>query len=152
MTTRRWDDDEHLLEDLADALRGVAPIARRLAEHAAQAYSWRTVDDDLLLAALSFDSSLGRQPQTRSEPLDARVLIFNAAPLSVELEVSAGQIAGQLIPPCTGEIVVETVDGGRRQIATDESGFFLVSPLPKGQVRFRCETPEARLVTDWVTL
>jgi hypothetical protein len=157
VTKQLWDDDDLLLADLADAVRDVGPLARNLADHAHGVYSWRTVDQDLFLASLSFDSSVqptSQSPsQSRSDPGQARVLVFDAAPLSVELEVMSDQVVGQLIPPAAGDILVETETGDTLHLSADERGFFLLMPpLPQGMVRLRCDTPTGRVVTDWVTL
>ncbi len=47
----------------------------------------------------------------RADSDDARVLIFTSSPLSLELEVMAGHVVGQIVPPGPGEILVETSDG-----------------------------------------
>lgn len=152
MTGRRWDSDELLLQDLAEALRPVERQARSLARRAGAAYSWRTVDEDLFLASLSYDSSVQTVDHSRTaEPL-SRFLVFSAAPLSVEVEVMPEQIVGQIIPPGRADIVVETEGQQPRQVTADERGLFIISPLPGGATRLRCDTPTARLVTDWVQL
>jgi hypothetical protein len=150
MTQHRW-NDQHILDDLADALRE-APLASTVAEHGKGAYAWRTIDQDLLLASLNFDSSLERVQERRSMPDDARVLVFTAAPLSLELEVMPDRIVGQIIPPGPGEILVEAADGVTFHAAADDAGFFDLPGVPRGPVRLRCQTPTGRLVTDWVHL
>jgi hypothetical protein len=152
MEQHRWDDDDRLLEDLAEALRDVAPLSRTIAEHARGALAWRTVDCDLLLASLSSDSSLERSGRSRGSDGGSRVVVFTAAPLSVELEMMSDHVAGQIVPPGAGEVVVESADGATTRIEADEYGFFIISSLPDEPVRLRCETPNARLVTDWVRL
>jgi hypothetical protein len=151
VTKGLWGDDDALLADLADAVRQVEPLARTVADHGYGVYSWRTVEAELLIASLSFDSSLEQVSEVRTEE-ECRVLVFSARPLSVELEVMSDQIVGQLIPPGVGEIRVETPAGEALRIDADERGFFVVSPLPTGRVRLRCDTPTGRVVTDWVTL
>jgi hypothetical protein len=79
MIQHRWDDDQHILDDLSDALREAA-LAGTIAEYGKGAYAWRTVDQDLLLASLSFDSSLERVQERRADPDDPRVLVFTAWP------------------------------------------------------------------------
>ncbi len=121
MTTNWWDDDT-LLNDLAEAVRAVDSPARELADQVRGLYAWRTVDEDLMIAALSFDSASEETPAlratepsespgvlspTRAEPGEGRVLIFHAEPLSVELEVQSDQIVGQIVPPAPGEVRVE---------------------------------------------
>jgi hypothetical protein len=151
MTQHRWDDDQHILDDLSDALREAA-LAGTLAEYGKGAYAWRTIDQDLLLASLSFDSSLERVQERRSDPDDARVLVFTAPPLSLELEVMPDRMVGQIVPPGPGEIRMEAADGVTFHVETDDAGFFVLPGMPPGPVRLRCDTPTGRLVTDWVRL
>lgn len=88
----------------------------------------------------------------RADSDDARVLIFTSSPLSLELEVIAGHVVGQIVPPGPGEILVETSDGATFQVDADDIGFFDLSGGPRGSVRLRCDTPTGRLITDWVCL
>ncbi len=88
----------------------------------------------------------------RADSDDARVLIFTSSPLSLELEVMAGHVVGQIVPPGPGEILVETSDGATFQVEADDIGFFELSGGPRGSVRLRCDTPAGRLITDWVCL
>jgi hypothetical protein len=116
------------------------------------AYSWRTVEADLLLASLDFDSSLERVQGWRSEADETRVLVFTAPPLSVELEVMDDRAVGQIVPPGPGEIWVESADTTTFRVEADSAGFFMLPDTPHGLVRLRCHTPAGRLVTDWVRL
>ncbi|HET9081056.1 MAG TPA: hypothetical protein VFO01_11160 [Trebonia sp.] len=152
MTQHNWDDDQRLFEDLSGAFRETASLSGVIAEYGKGAYAWRTVERDLLRASLSFDSSLERVTERRSGPDDPRVLTFTAAPLSLELEVMPGQIAGQIVPPGAGEIRVETADGVTYHVEADDVGFFILPNVPRGTVRLRCDTAVARLVTDWICL
>jgi hypothetical protein len=88
----------------------------------------------------------------RADSDDARVLIFTSSPLSLELEVMAGHVVGQIVPPGPGEILVETSDGATFQVEADDIGFFDLSGGPRGSVRLRCDTPTGRLITDWICL
>ena len=151
MMQHRWDDDQNLLDDLAKAFREAA-LAGPLAEYGKGAYAWSTVDQDLLLASLSFDSSLERAGARRSGAGDGRVLVFTAAPLSLELEVLPDHVTGQIVPPGPGEIRVETHDGVTVHVEAHDAGFFCIPRKLTGLVRLRCDTPASRLVTDWVRL
>ena len=111
---------------------------------------WHSIDQDL--AWLSFDSSVQPVQVMRAEHGQARVLIFTAAPLSLELELMADYVVGQIVPPGPGQIVVETPEGPAVQVEADDIGFFDFVGMPRGRVRLRCETPTGRLVTDWVCL
>ena len=148
----RWDDDEALLADLAEALHEVSPLAQRVAEQARGALAWRTVDSDLLLATLSFDSSLADASRSRGSDGEHRVLVFHAEPLAVELELQSDRIVGQLVPPAAGEITLESGDGSTVRVETDDLGFFTLSLVLHCAVRLRYETPMTRLVTGWFQL
>jgi len=119
-------------------------------------FSFTALAGPAVLAAgqawLSFDSSLEPVRVMRGDPGQTRVLIFTTTPLSVELEVMADQVVGQIVPPGPGEIVVETPDGASFRIEADDIGFFDFTGLPRGRFRLRCDTPTGRLVTDWVCL
>ena len=102
---------------------------------------------------VAFSGSTGRwNHPDRADSDDARVLIFTSSPLSLELEVMAGHVVGQIVPPGPGEILVETSDGATFQVEADDIGFFELSGGPRGSVRLRCDTPAGRLITDWVCL
>ncbi|MGW6195823.1 hypothetical protein ACWF0M_06715 [Kribbella sp. NPDC055110] len=152
MTRPPWDDDDRLLEDLAEAVRGTQPLADMIAARAEGVLSWRTIDEDLLQASLTFDSSLEAVTGTRAEPGQTRLLVFSSTPLSVELEVTQDEVVGQILPPGPGEIHVETQDGIEYSVSANESGFFELPSLPTDAVRLRCDTPTGRVVTDWVRL
>jgi hypothetical protein len=151
-TPQDWDDDEVLLADLARGLQDVTPLAERIAQQARGALAWRSPDADLLVATLSFDSALAGAGQTRGLEGGHRLLVFHAAPLSVELELQSDRLVGQLVPPGPGEVTLESADGATTRVDADELGFFLVPLTRRGSVRLHCETPDARLVTDWVPL
>ncbi len=145
----RWDDGELLLADLADAMREVAPLSERIAQQARGALAWRTVDSDLLQATLSFDSSLETSGQSRDREGGQRVLVFHSSPLAIELELRFDRIVGQIVPPSVGEIALESADGAQIRVDVDDLGFFILTRVPEGSIRLRCETPTTRLVTDW---
>lgn len=147
------DDDEALFADLAEALARATPMPDTVAEQARGAFAWRTIDSDLLLATIVSDS-LEHAGGTGIRDADgtSRVLVFTADPLTLELEVMSDRVLGQIVPPTSGEIVVESADGGAQRFETDERGFFILDRLPAGSVRLRCDTPTAGLVTEWFPL
>jgi hypothetical protein len=155
INTSPWDDDAALLADLAAALHGIAPLREAVAERGRSAYTWRTVDDELALAVISFDSALDLEAPLRDgENNPQRVLIFDADGISVELEVSQDRIAGQIFPPSTGHVVIEMQRGPEGTITADadELGFFILPGGISGTVRLLCDTPGAKLITEWVSL
>jgi hypothetical protein len=155
MTHPAWDDDETLLADLAAALNDIAPMRDAVAERGRGAYTWRTIDDELALAGISFDSMLETASDLRDGDDGApRVLIFDAEGISVELEVAPDRVAGQILPPSAGQILVEMQDAPEATITVeaDDLGFFVLPSITARIMRLRCETSTARLVTEWVRL
>ncbi len=151
--TEAWDDDDRLLADLAEALASVQHSADAVAQRAQGALAWRTVDEDLMLASISFDSADELAGAVRDEDLtSSRALVFSAAPLSVELEVGPQGLLGQIVPPGPGELYLEGSDGGVLRASADDLGFFVLPAPPSYPVRLRCETPTGRLVTDWFNM
>ncbi len=155
MTQPAWDDDESLLAELATALNRIAPLRDAVAQRGRAAYTWRTIDDELALAGISFDSTLESATHLRdADNGSPRVLVFDAEGISVELEVAPDRIAGQILPPSAGQVVVERQDApeGTITVAADELGFFVLPDVTPGIMRLRCDTQTAKLVTEWVRL
>jgi hypothetical protein len=152
--THPFEDDEPLAHELADALRETRPLAEVVAARAKLAFTWRTIDDDLLTAELTFDSAGDAEPVlTRADTdVSGRMLVFSAQLRSVEVEVLADRAIGQFIPPSPGEVDVEAEGGVVASVPVDDLGFFVLDPVPAGVVRLRCSTPTTRLVTGWVRL
>jgi hypothetical protein len=169
----RWDDewagDDALLTALTGALRPGVGLIDEVATQGRGVYEWRTVDDDLLLAELSFDSQThqgmalretstlreggsGQSDSGEDEAAGPRVVVFEAAPLSIELEVTPERVIGQIVPPGPGRVSIETATSLTLQVTADEFGFFELPPLPPGPMRVRCDTETSRLRTDWITL
>jgi len=150
--TDAFDDDEQLAHELADALGETHPLAEGVAARAKGAFTWRTIDHDLLTATLMFDSAHEEDlSRTRAEA-GSRVLVFTVELRSVEIEVLSDRVVGQFMPPSQGEVQVEGDGGVVATVPVDDLGFFVIEPVPEGVVRLRCTTPTTRLVTDWVRL
>jgi hypothetical protein len=157
MTAQRWDDDDRLLKDLADALSSPGTVSERILESARAAYTWRTVDAELEVASLIFDShsddAEAEEMLVRDMSPDAPItLVFAAGELSVEFEITSAGLVGQLVPPQPGTITLSTPNGQLTEARADDAGCFLLPPPPPGPVRLTCRTSEASVVTDWVTV
>lgn len=150
--TRRFEDDDVLMRVLAQALRETQPLAEGVAARGKSAFTWRTIDDDLQLAELMFDSAQEADPSYTRADVEHRVLVFTAALRSVEIELLSDRVVGQFLPPSAGEVEIEGDGGVLATVPVDELGFFVLEPVPTGAVRFRCTTPSTRLITDWVHL
>jgi hypothetical protein len=152
MMTHPWRDDDALMADLAEAIRSVDPLTDRVAAFGRGAYSWRTIDQDLIRASLTFDSLLAPGSAHRTSGNEPRTLVFTATPLSVELEVQDDRALGQIIPPGPGQIVLDDVDGESTTFEADDLGFFIILPVPDKMCRLRLETGTGSMVTDWIRL
>jgi hypothetical protein len=150
--TGRFDDDEVLALELAEALRDVRPDVDEVARRAKGAFTWRTIDQDLLTAQLMFDSTQETAATATRSADSGRVMVFSVELKSVEIEVLSDRVVGQFLPPSAGEVEVEGAEGVMATVSVDDLGFFVIAPVPTGVVRLRCTTQTTRLVTDWVRL
>lgn len=151
--SERPGDIEDLARDLADALRGTGALSEAIAAKAIEAFTWRSIDDELLTAGLLFDSAHEAQPVATRDDDGNRVLVFATDLRTVEVEVLPDRVVGQFSPPSAGTVEVEAPQG--EIVATaevDDLGFFMIDPIRTGVVRLRCSTSTTRLVTDWVRL
>ena len=145
--------DDVLDRQVTAALADVLPYLDQVAARGRSAFTWSTVDDDLLTAQLSFDSALAAEPVlVRDTVDDNRVLAFSTDLRTVEIEVLTDRVVGQFIPPSAGHVEVEGEGGVTAHIDVDDLGFFVIEPVPGDRFRLRCRTPTTRLVTEWVRL
>ncbi|WDZ85817.1 hypothetical protein [Micromonospora cathayae] len=145
--------DDALLVELGAALRDSGPVPEEFLNAALAAFTWRTVDAELAVAELTFDSACDLEPAglTRSAGTD-RTLTFRTGRVVVEVEVTATGIVGQLSPARGGQISARTPAGRYEDVAVDAVGFFSLGVPPTGPVQLRARTAEYAVVTAWVTL
>jgi hypothetical protein len=143
-------DDDALLAELKAALDAARhPRQEKLTADARDAFSFLAVSDEF--AALVFDSLWEDALETTSRAATTiRSLAFESADLSLEVEISADAVVGQLSPAAVTRIVAEWGDGTRRDTESDEFGTFRLVPGGSGPVRFRIGPAAAAVVTDWV--
>jgi hypothetical protein len=143
------DDDVRLLEELCIAR------AEALAVPASFVALGKAVfvepDLDAELAMLIFDSEHG-PALTRADTAMLRGLTFTSATLTIQLELSADGVMGQVEP--ASEVLVEVLDddGVVASGTSDDLGFFEIGTVPRGRFRLRCRGPEVDVVTCWVCL
>jgi hypothetical protein len=143
-----WDSDEVLLDALRDALSTPPEdVPPEFVEAAKAAFTWRTIDEELLLIT-SYDSVLDDTLFARARSTaTARQLVFDAHDVSLQVEVSAAGITGQLMP-ASGSVTLVTPAGDHETAAVDELGMFVMGTAPRGPVKFRF----ANGCTDWFIL
>jgi hypothetical protein len=201
MMSHPWDDDAALLADLHAALRDTKPAPAAMIEAGIAALAWRTVDADLAGVAAStasgdsadvpapagrcrptvlplrYDSACDRAMAARTRTADpARMLVFGGDQFTIELEVSATGLVGQVIaageasgeaagdtPEAavdtrdTGDAVAkriewQTPDGTSVATTVDPGGYFLLPQPSPGPARLLVRTGTAAVVTSWVCL
>nr|WP_062342362.1 hypothetical protein [Herbidospora sakaeratensis] len=135
-------------DDLEEELRHAAAVLDPLPDDAVQiavdAFVTHALDAEL--AALSFDS-LDEPALVRSGETP-RLLTFSVPGLSIEVEIIAGRLLGQLLPPQEAAVVVN----GRLPLAVDAFGRFEADGIPAGSLSLRCEAPGRTVVTEWLTV
>ena len=143
-----FDDDEALLRDLKDAVADERAVTDRARAAARAAFTWRTIDEELLDLAHDSESAdlLVRGVGT------ARVLGFRGRDLTLEVEVDRGQLTGQVIPGQVCQVSVVTPSGDRWEVQSDESGVFTRPLHVSGPVRFVLDVGGHTQGTAWVTL
>lgn len=154
MAAPRWNSsDDKLFQELKDAVAGPGHMADRMRDAAEAAFTWRTVDVELELLALSYDSSLDDAALVRGDTLTApRTLIFEGEAITVGVEVGNDVLTGQIVPAQPGHVTLMTPQGWFGETESDDAGFFLLARPSPGPIRLECHTVIAHLVTDWVPL
>ena len=151
--SKPWDDDE-LLAMLAEAQQAAESVPREFIEAGKAAYAWRTIDAEL--AKLVYDSAMEEVQlagQVRAEQAQLRALTFTTSELTLEIEVTAEALLGQLVPPEPGEVEVITSKGKAQQAPIDDVGCFTIRPVPAGSFRLHCRTASGVfVVTNWLNL
>jgi hypothetical protein len=150
MPLRNWSDDNELIRDLREAMRP-STAEQQIIDAARAAYAWRTVEADLEIAALLYDSDLDRTALVRGAlSASPRTLVFGRGSLRVEIEVSETSIEGQLVPPEGGVVRLVTVTGASAEATTDEVGCFAFSAQGRFPIRFECSLAGGRFATEWI--
>ncbi len=155
MSLPRYDSsDEQLIMELKAAAaeeRAVPPGAREAAQ---ATFAWRTVDQELRTLLVCFDSAVNEGALARgpSSPSSPRSLSFEGDELGVEIEIHAGRLTGQLLPPQPGAVRVVSMAGVHAEVSADAAGCFVIDRPPNGPLRLECNVGGPILVTEWVSL
>ena len=102
-------DDEQLLTALGEAMRARQAVPDSFIEMGKSAYAWHNIDAEL--AQLTYDSQPRAGGGPASETASIRALTFTSAHLTLELEVTDGSLLGQVIPPRSGTLEIQTRAG-----------------------------------------
>ncbi|WP_030421185.1 hypothetical protein VM636_02305 [Streptomyces sp. SCSIO 75703] len=163
MSTAHEDDDEGLFPDgaadddlladglLEEELRQAAaildPVPAALRTIAVESYALR--DLDARLAELTFDSLVDSLP-VRGEEAPPRMLTFQAGAVTVDVEVGAEGLIGQVLPPGPAEVEVLAGPRPSARLTADDLGRFSGGTPPAGPFALRLRTGGEVVVTEWL--
>lgn len=153
-------EDDALLEELRALAARLDPVPKRVQEGARAAYTWRTIDAELI--ALTGDSVFEqeREPALVRATTGPRVLVFESEHVSIEMEITSDpqqhlRVVGQLVPAVQAEIEIQQ-GAGTLSTESDELGRFLIEGLSPGPARLRCRVPDGHggryLATEWTQI
>ncbi len=153
------DQDEPLVAEFRAFFAEVDPVPPSVSEAAKAALGWRRLDAELaeLLSDSALDADLAL---ARGGGAPVRSVTFNAAELTIDIEVHTDgehrTLLGQLVPPLTATIEIQTADGSLSAAETDRRGRFRVT-VPAGEsIRLRVTTPDRRtgspVETSWISI
>jgi hypothetical protein len=146
-------DDDELVAALRKALLEREAVPPEFVEAGKNAFAWHNIDAEL--AQLTYDSvrDSGRALALRSESATIRALTFTSAHLSIELEVGADSLVGQVVPTQAAMIRVQPRVGAESVVPADEIGCFSIRPVPAGEFRLHCRTAQGvDAQTGWIKL
>jgi hypothetical protein len=149
MTTDLPPEDQAVLDDLTAALTARRDVQSRHREAAQAAFTWRTVDAELM--ELAYDSL--DEPSTVRGVVSAqpRALSFTSRRGSLEVEVDGDRVRGHVVPAAVVTVIMTNAAGERAEATTDEDGMFVLMGTLPGPVRFTVEG-DVGGTTPWVTL
>jgi len=152
VVTESWDDEE-LLTALRQAVSARQAVPPEFVTAGKSAFAWHNIDAEL--AQLTYDSTLADSQAVamRAEAASIRSLTFSSTHLTIELEVTADSLIGQIVPAQTGSIEMHNSAGSVVTIPSDEIGCFMIQPIPPSPFRLRCRTAaDIDVLTGWITL
>jgi hypothetical protein len=146
-----WSDDDQLLATLREAVREADAVPAEFIEAGRAAFAWRNFDAEL--AALIYDSQREPALTRNSDTATLRALTFASPRLTIELEITADGLIGQIVPIAPAEIDVQPRTGDTTTIPADDLGCFTIRPMPAAPFRLRCRVgTTVDILTSWINL
>ena len=136
-----------LEEELRQAAAVLDPVPAELQQIAVDAFALH--DLDARVAELTFDSLVDALP-VRGATDVPRMLTFRAGEVTVDVEVTAQGLMGQVLPPQPARI--EILGGPRpgSPLTADDLGRFTGDVPPAGPFALRLNTGGDVVVTEWL--
>ena len=155
MTQQPSADDIALVTELREAVAAREELPPDFAAAARAAFAWRTIDEDPLLAELSFDSALPQgalATRAGAEPA-SRLLVFEGGGYRIDAELDGdGGVVGQVSPVGAGTVRCETPEGTFDEGPVDEVGCFSVRAPAQGVLRLHATVGGHLVATAWINL
>ena len=152
MDPTQWDrSDDDLMGELKEAMEEARSVPPDLLEAAKAAFTWKTVDEELEMLTLSYDSAMADSTLVRGGTAE-RMLVFETEDLTIELEVGDEVVMGQVVPTRPGRAILEDPQGTLQETEADDGGFFLFRRPTTSPVRVKWIADDTRVVTEWVPL
>ncbi|WP_264932980.1 hypothetical protein [Streptomyces sp. A012304] len=140
-------DHGSLEVELREAAAILDPVPAGLRQIAIEAYVLH--DLDARVAELTFDSLVDAIP-VRGAVDVPRMLTFHGGGLTVDVEVGAQGLMGQLLPPQPASIEVLAGPRAGAALLADDMGRFVADAPPAGPFALRLRTGGEVVVTEWL--
>ncbi|CAL9368126.1 hypothetical protein [Streptomyces sp. enrichment culture] len=140
-------EDGLLEEELRRAAAVLDPLPPGLLQVAVDAYALH--DLDARVAELTFDSLVDAIP-VRGATDVPRMLTFSAGEVTVDVEVTAQGLMGQVLPPQPAGIEVLGGPQEGARLTADDMGRFTADTPPSGPFALRLRTGGDVVVTEWL--
>lgn len=142
------DFDTGLLEEeLRQAAAVLDPLPPALLQIAVDAYALH--DLDARVAGLTFDSLVDAIP-VRGATDVPRMLTFTVGEVTLDVEVTAEGLMGQVLPPRPARIEVLGGPQTTAPLTVDDLGRFTTATPPSGPFALRLRTDDDVVVTEWL--
>ncbi|MEV8593772.1 hypothetical protein [Streptomyces sp. NPDC052012] len=142
------DGDTALLEEeLRQAVAVLDPLPPGLLQIAVDAYALH--DLDARVAELTFDSLVDALP-VRGVTDAPRMLTFTAGEVTLDVEVTADGLMGQLLPPRAAGVEVLSGPQPGTPVTVDDMGRFMTDTPPSGPFALRLRTGAEVITTEWL--
>ncbi|MGF0175438.1 hypothetical protein ACQF36_34685 [Streptomyces sp. Marseille-Q5077] len=140
-------DIELLEEELRQAAAILDPVPAQLRQLAVEAFALH--DLDARIAELTFDSVVDAIP-VRGATDVPRMLTFRSGDVTVDVEVTAQGLMGQVLPPQQARIEVLGGPQTATPVVADDMGRFTSEAPPNGPFALRLRTGAEVVVTEWL--
>jgi hypothetical protein len=156
------DPDEPLVAELRELFAVADPVPPLVTEVAKASLGWRTLDAELaelLTDSLLDEGALVGARGGGDEGLPVRSVRFRARANTIDVDVHTdGEerlLMGQITPPVTAQVVIQTTSRTIASVESDELGRFRVKLETGGLIRLVInDGPElgTHVVTSWITI